>query len=259
MPQSIAWSGIGAALLFGLWGVPWIGQKIPLWPGVLIIFGFATLIGGAVLAIQFWRPPSPSPTELHPVVFDAQFREIRELQDFVGKEEVGLRIEFDIPDILIKNITLQQIRINFFRSGNNGEFPYGLYAENNNYMVWVKEGHYNADRGLINLGESTDKNGVGIVEGQKDVLYLITTKKHQEALSRLDRFLNSLFIPTSIKEPTAALKKVVAKDMELMFIVLDEKMHEDERFFLNYSVQNSPYTNAISNEYVKRFDPLEPS
>jgi hypothetical protein len=56
IPQSFTWAGITAAVLFGLWGIPWANQRIFLWSGLLIILGFSLLTAGGVSIYQYWPP-----------------------------------------------------------------------------------------------------------------------------------------------------------------------------------------------------------
>jgi hypothetical protein len=56
--------------------------------------------------------------ELHPFVFEAQFAELKELQELLGgKDEMGLRETFDIPFMLTKNIAILNEKIAFVRAG----------------------------------------------------------------------------------------------------------------------------------------------
>jgi hypothetical protein len=61
MPHSITWAGIGAAVLFGLWGIPWVSQRVLLWPGLLIILGFSVIICGGILTFQYWPASRTEP------------------------------------------------------------------------------------------------------------------------------------------------------------------------------------------------------
>ena len=54
MPQSITNAGIAAAILFGLWGLPWVEQRISALPGLLLILGFCGIIAGLTLVVQSW-------------------------------------------------------------------------------------------------------------------------------------------------------------------------------------------------------------
>ena len=91
--------------------------------------------------------------EPHPLVFEAQFKELSALREFLSNDDMVARQEFDIPAIMDKNIGIQQLRIMFFRAGNKAMFPYQIYAQDGGWIVMVREGNYNASRGKINMGE----------------------------------------------------------------------------------------------------------
>lgn len=52
MPHSITFAGLGAAVLFGLWGLPWLSQKIPTSSGLLLILSCSGVIAAATLIIK---------------------------------------------------------------------------------------------------------------------------------------------------------------------------------------------------------------
>lgn len=56
---------------------------------------------------------SEEPAEVHPLVFQEQLAEIKDLERFIAQDEIGLRNSFDIPTILDRNIMVQNIRIGF--------------------------------------------------------------------------------------------------------------------------------------------------
>ena len=196
--------------------------------------------------------------EPHPLVFEAQFKELSALREFLSNDDMVARQEFDIPAIMDKNIGIQQLRIMFFRAGNKAMFPYQIYAQDGGWIVMVREGNYNASRGKINMGESIDSNGVGVVEGKKDVLFLIMTNKYQAAMTKLTAFINSPLILDTIKEPLKGLKATVANDIQLIFTILNERLQDNEDYFMKFREPNTKFTSVITNDYASRFIPLSP-
>lgn len=51
MPQAVTWAGLGAAVLFGLWGIPWAAQRIPTYHGLLLILSLCGVIVATSLII----------------------------------------------------------------------------------------------------------------------------------------------------------------------------------------------------------------
>jgi hypothetical protein len=187
--------------------------------------------------------------EPHPLVFQAQFAEMRRLEGFFGgKDENDLRELFDLNRIIKKNIEVQNIRINYIRSGIEKEFFYSNYTDNGSFIMWAKEGKY-----------TVGPNGVHVDAGPLDVLYLVTTNTFQTAQRQIVEFENSALIPEQVKGEIRAFKKIVGEDAELMMRVMDEKMHQDQNYFLRYLDMGGPFHGVIMNEYATRFMPLKPA
>lgn len=53
MPHWIVWSGVVAAVLFALWGIPMAAQHIPLWSGLLLIVGASLFSAGVISALEY--------------------------------------------------------------------------------------------------------------------------------------------------------------------------------------------------------------
>lgn len=114
MPQSLTWAGLFSAALMSLWGVPWVNQKIPLWPGFLIIIGGAALAAGIVLVVQFLQNPTnwltiasivddaeyPPNTVLSGITWHPEFTGVRLHLNNVSErkiDEINLTIKTEVP------------------------------------------------------------------------------------------------------------------------------------------------------------------
>jgi hypothetical protein len=65
---------------------------------------------------------------------------VREIESFFGgKDENGLRLVFDIPNMLVSNINAQMARITLRRAGRENEFNYSNFTANGQFIVWIKE------------------------------------------------------------------------------------------------------------------------
>jgi hypothetical protein len=191
---------------------------------------------------------SEGQTEIGRLVSQAQFAKVAELESFLGgKDENGIRQIFDIPNILQKNIDTQLIRMGFVESGKEKQFFYTDYSDNKNVIFWAKEGHF-----------SVGPSGVHVDAGPRDVLFLVTTSKFQDAQAKIIGFLNSALIPNSIKEPLKVFNDVVNKIPELMMNILDERMHQDEKFFIYNMEMRTPFYGVIVSEFATKTPHLKP-
>ncbi len=186
--------------------------------------------------------------EAHPLVLQAQFEKIKKVESFFGgKDEMGLRNIFDLPNILTKNIGTQNIRINFIRLGKEKEFFYNNYSDNGSFIFLAKEGHF-----------TTGPSGVHVEAGPKDVLFLVTTEKFQAGKKQLIEFMNSALIPQNIKVELSAFDEVLNQDTQLMIHVMDERMHQDENYFIHNMDMGTSFYGVIVTDYARRIIPLKP-
>ena len=222
-------------------------------PVILIAIGVLA-IGLGIFLISQKKPPIPDSTQTEkqiPEVSQAQFSEMKQVADFLGrKNETDLRSEFDLESMLIRNINILRIKIGFIRSGKWEEFNYGPYLEGG-----PKNMIYRARTGQYSVGPS----GVHIDAGPHDVVLLVETAKHQDAAAKMDGFINSPLLPEDVKIALKNFSHVMGEDVELMIDILDEKMHESEEFFLQVDAIDSPYHHVIQNEYAVRFKAIKPS
>jgi hypothetical protein len=152
------------------------------------------------------------------------------------------------PFWLAKNINTQVIRICFIKSGHEKDFLYSNYTDNRSWIMWAKEGHY-----------STGPSGANVDAGRKDVLFLVTTTKIQEAQRKLIEFMNSSLIPHSINVEISAFNDVLNQDTELMMHVMDERMHQDENYFIQNMNMGTSFYGVIVTDYARRIIPLKPA
>lgn len=190
-----------------------------------------------------------SETEAGRLVSQAQFAKVADIEKFFGsKDESGLRVLFDIPLILVKNIETQVIRIRYIEAGKEQDFFYNSHTDNGQWIMWAKEGHF-----------STGLTGVHLNTGPKDVHHLVTTTKYQLATQKLTEFSNSALVPDLIKVEINSFSSLLARDMQLMMVIMDQRMHEDVNYFLRHLDMKSQYYGVIQNDFAVRIEPLKPS
>lgn len=194
------------------------------------------------------------------LVSQAQFEKVREVESFFGgKDENGLRVVFDLQNILYKNITAQSARIALRRAGRANEFSYNNYTDNGQLIVWVKESSDLPPAGRpIVPGMAFGPSGMNPHEGPRDVRYLVTTAKYQSATAKLTEFQNSVLIPESIKKALKDFGADFYKNTDVMLRLFDDYLHQDEGYFINHWTIGSPFNNVINNEFVGRMTYLKP-
>ncbi len=203
---------------------------------------------GQISKIPADAPASTALKEPNPQVFQVQFAKIKQLSDFIGKDEDSLRKDFDFWNILSKNISVQNIRIRLRNEGRLETFKYNFYTEGDgSFIMLAMEGKYHFT-----------PTGPHIDEGPHDVLFLVTTKKYQDSQNEIIGYINSPLIPESIKTPLAEYKKIVDQNFELMIRVLNKRMNEGDDFFIKSQDYGGPYYGIINNDYAEAFNFLKP-
>ena len=223
---------------------------------VLVLIGTSLIISGSILGLvgafqmdSKGEPHNEGQTETGRLVSQAQFTKVAEVEAFFGgKDENDLRQLFDLPNILQKNINTQIIRVGFIKAGKESDFFYSNYTDNGSWIMWAKPGYF-----------STGPSGVQLNTGPKDVHHLVTTTKFQGSQRKLIEFSNSVLIPDSIKVEINGFNDAVNKDTELMMQILDEKLHEDEDYFLLNMAMGTKYYGVIVSAFAVRMIHLKPA
>lgn len=254
----LLWPLIGFSLLIAIAVVLWELPKnkrvarrpTMLWIGVMT-FGFLVYSVGAWFFYVTHRPQEiagPVVDTPRPEVSQAQFAELRQLSDFIGRDENELREAFDFMVILQKNIAVQNIRIGLRHTGKLNTFKYNNHVEGDgSFIMLAMEGKYHMT-----------PSGPHIDEGPHDVCYLITTTRYQEAQRTIGRFLNSPLIATTIKQTLREYKTTVDNNFELMTRTLNKFMNRGDDFFLKSQEYGGQYYGVIQTDYFSSFQLLKP-
>jgi hypothetical protein len=281
----LAFVGIGVTLVLAL-PPPWWPKMPPLLTHAGIIVGIILTVAGVALAVfGAWAViPPPKVSFIATAVFGIAFlvalsiwylgqdntehrtlpideshkgegeglptkqeQEIDTLANFIDGDEMALRNKFDLQTILSENIRINTIRIGLRSAGRLESFVWSNFAQGDGFTMLAREGKYHMT-----------PSGPHIDAGPKDILYLITTKKHQDAMKYLNVVIDSMTIPNSIKTAVLALRDAVGKNIEIMNTILDDRANESDDFILSYDVAGSPYYRVISNDFVSRMAQLKP-
>lgn len=88
--------------------------------------------------------------------------------------------------------------------------------------------------------------------------YLVVTPQYLSAVTKLAEFQNSV-LPESIKKALRDFNGDINKNNDMMLKLLDEYLHNDERYFTDHYLVGSPFNNVINNDFVGRMINLKPS
>jgi hypothetical protein len=180
------------------------------------------------------------------LVSQAQFARVAELEKFLGgKDENDLREAFDLRLILEKNIHAQASRLSMLLAGRYSEFK---YDQSSPLIFWAKEGFF-----------TTGPSGVHAANGPNDILFLETTQTFQAATKKLTEFLNSAFVPASIKEPLAGFNDAINQYTATMLRVLDARAHDDDNYFFQNMTMGTRYYGVIQSDLATQVKPLKPA
>ena len=249
VPPGIGWGVFAIAGVLGAASlVRHRGTRLT--PAIGIIVSAIALIGFVLWYIhdQNLSKPSTATTAGTPTgrtspiraeVSEAQFAELTQLSNFIGKDENGLRDTFDFMQVLHRNIAVQSIRIRFRNAGKLDEFLYNNYTEGDGSWIFI------AMPGKYHVTPS----GVHVDAGPRDVCFLVTTAQYQSAQRTISEFINSPLIPESIRDDLKSYKHVVDSDYERMAYTLDKFMKQGDDFFLKSQDYGGPYYGVIQSDY----------
>ncbi len=218
----------------------------------LLNFIVAVVVGALSFAIFLWekadRPQAPTSKAQ-----DLRVEALVQLSSWLGGGEPGLRVRFDIQNVLVFNINVQTARIRWVQAGNTGQYPYPQPA-----ILHVTKEAIKTVHGRIFPGEVVGPNGANIVEGATDIYFQPVTQQYNQAAAELDAFIASPLVPQDVKQPLSKLKQALTDDMGLMYQILADKKKLDDQYFLLANSQNSKFGYAISNEFYLKMHPLAP-
>ena len=174
---------------------------------------------------------------------------LNSLQLIFGREEFPLRIVFDIPNTLQKNIDIEKSRITLTNAGKLDDFKYNNFTEGDGGFIW------SARAGTYHFLPS---GGPGIDAGPRDIVFLVTTKRYQDAMKTLDDVTNSVLVPKELGSKISEFKSIVNINLSNMTEILNSASHQGDDLFLKNDVEGTIYYKNINNAYWQKFTPLKP-
>ena len=218
--------------------------------------GVITAIGGVltlvlVAVIYLSLPGAPRPESHAPDYFTSQRSlEVNQLRYMLSeKGEPEIRAVFDIDNMAVKNIRVYADRARFFQRHPNGVFNYQPYME--------VDGEMQINPHLVFLKRNGSFSETVTVPNGNAPVTILTTK-YIYATRKLSEFSKSPYLTENARERVSALLKAVQSDSELLVMVMNEKLHENKRYFTEAEDVSSPFNNGVINNYYSRFVPLQP-
>jgi hypothetical protein len=177
-----------------------------------------------------------------------QQAELKEIDGFLSrKDELELRQEFDLPNILELNIRFQRREI------LHGNMP---KEESDKIDEGFKSGQGILSMKYANL---TNVNNTLRVDWIPEKIGVInTTTKYIESRKRLSHLAESINLPADIVECLKRMDATLSHDIDLMFDTLNETRSKDvNNITMNFDY-GSPYYGVASGLYWSKFENLRP-
>ena len=148
----------------------------------------------------------------------------------------------------LHRLDVNKIKIGFIRQGKLAEFFYNNYADNGQMIIYLDPSR----------NATQTPHGVHVEAEPRDVNIIITTTKYQMSMAELERLKHSSLTPDSVSAALLEFQQAVSANYETMIHVLNNRLNEDEGYFLENDKSGSKYHKVIDNDYVKRFVSLKP-
>jgi hypothetical protein len=234
---------LGAGLVVSVAGI-WAEPKLTRRKQGLMTLGVAVFFSIS-WAIVFVRQ---SPLLTTPVG-RVEFARINEVRDFFGGvDENGLRQKFDIYTILDKNIAIQADRIRYRLAGAGSSFNRYNYTGDGTWIWYSKPGTW-----------EMMPSGPHVHQGPKDIVYLLVTAKYQNAVNQINRWKNDPLLPDPIRESLSEFNDLLNRNRLVMFQVFNERLGENDNYFLKAGSNDDRFAHVITNDFVIRMAPLKPA
>lgn len=180
-------------------------------------------------------------------LFNAQLKELQELDDFIGKkDENALRETFDFYNILKFNIKIAR----------RGLAPKLVTPEESDEIDKFFEG----GRSIINLKyvkvDANDPARMQLIPGKIGLLNI--SKKYIESRRLLVQFYSSSQLPVEIVNTLKDFDKAIKDNTNLMIEVLNERLADNIENIFGDDKDSSPCFNGTSRPYWSSFIQLRP-
>lgn len=189
-----------------------------------------------------------SGTTVNAALYEAQLKELRDLDNFIGKkDEHNLRELFDFNRTVRFNVLLAKHQLAPSR------VPQPLLDEMSEVF---KGGNGQLERRFVRMKEVEGTIEFEAIPGTIGLMN--TTKRYAEALNSLKEFETSAIMPSDVKSKITLFRTAVEDNISLMFGVLNGRLSSNKNNLLEAEDPMSKRAYAINNAYWEKFDNLRP-
>jgi len=189
----------------------------------------------------------PKKDETDPIFVESQFREFKEIDEFIGrKNEIELRETFDFPNMLKFNIKLARRNIT----------PTSVKAsESEEIDAFFMGGQAMLDARYVKV-QRLKRIEVYLIPGKIGIVNI--SQKYIQNRGQLARYCASPLLPQEIIQALKSLDETVEKNVVLMFDSLNESLSSDPRNILDDDNTASSFWGSASALYWTHFVQLKP-
>lgn len=183
------------------------------------------------------------------VLFNTQFKELQQLDDFIGrKDERALRETFDFPNMIRYNIRLT-------RQAAAPELvsPAEVYAINS----YFEGGQARVDSRFMKVHNENYHYSADPIPGKFGITN--TSAKYVQSRAQLANFIASPELPADVIEALKNFDAAVERDTVLMVESINASYSEDPLYILRCDdISSKKYYGVAQNRYFAKFVPLKP-
>jgi hypothetical protein len=203
--------------------------------------------GSNEIAASLPEQPIAAPDAIPPSLYEEQLRELREIEEFIGKkDENELRETFDLPTILKFNIKFD--RRDLVRLIDK--------SESNEIDRVFSGGQARLDVRYANISNVNNTAHVEWIPGKIGVIN--TTAKYVESRKRLNGFILSAKLPSNVVNALKGLDDMIERDLTMMVESLNDRLSDNKDNIIQEFNQSSVFYGGTSGYYWTRFSNLRP-
>jgi hypothetical protein len=188
------------------------------------------------------------PSQLSPPLLEAQFSELHQIDDFIGrKTETALRETFDLPKMLKFNIRLTRRTL-----APQLVSP----SESEELDAYFRGGQALVDARFVRVTRTNNKVRADFIPGKIGILNLST--KYLTNRAQLAKYYSSPLLPSGVIESLKMFDKALQDNSTLMLESLNDSLASDPRNIFENDNESSNWWSSATNLYWQHFIQLKP-
>jgi hypothetical protein len=232
--------GLAAAIVIALLAQIVQPRSSAWWTGMII----AGLVACAAVGDIAWEQ---STKNARPILSGAQFDELKKISEFAGhKDEVALQQLFDFPSLIAKNVSMMKDMVRLRKQGKLKRFDITNYEEKNRQRI-------------VDLRDAIPDSNGRLILPDDSFQGIIVTDRYVQAKQKLRDFETSPLVPKSVIDKLRLLDKIIDDNANALLDLFQEKIEQNDAYFLEYDTPDSKYQKAIDSLFSERSRPLEPA